>query len=191
MDLKQKIQGFEVLASWRDGENDGTVFIARQKYDTSPYCKFVVSRTFDGETWEHGDYFHSADYGGERKAFMAAMLRFLYRSGFTSYFNRLYGTLDTWAERGMRDLGLKHAQDNTAQRRQLHDDIRKVLDSMEVGEVRTRLILWDQYNYTSSGLLMASRTAHDAALHYIVDNSKGAYEWTTDDREVEAVIRLR
>lgn len=196
MELNPTINQLEVVATWKsENESDGTVFIARRTFSKdSPHCEFVVSRTYDGETWEHGEYFHSGDYGSEQKAKLAAMLRFLYRAGFTYYFSRLYDILQPWALRGVQDLGLVHTPDNPKSvGGRLYETVRAVLNDMSVGEVlseeevhRLRQIAGGAYHIEVSG-----RAATSNALNHTVKHSKGEWEWTTDNEERKAVIRLR
>jgi hypothetical protein len=192
--MNPKINGLDVVASWKaDNEYDGTVFIARRTFsESSPHCEFVVSRTWDGETWEHGEYFHSADYGSEQKAKLAAMLRFLYRAGFTSYFGRLNDILEPWAKKGMDDLGLSHSPDRAEPRYSLHESIKAALADLRVGEYWTvREIHHKRQQKNDRPFELGGTGATVSALRHIIEQSKGEFEWTTNDKEAKAVIRLR
>lgn len=194
MELNPTINQLEVVATWKmDNEHDGTVFIARRTFsESSPHCEFVVSRTFDGETWEHGEYFHSGDYGGEEKAKLAAMLRFLYRAGFTHYFRRLYDILGPWALRGMDHLGIYHKPDRGEPRYSLHQSIEKALAKLPLGQMWTiREVHAERQKANDRPFEVGGTAATITALEYIIAQSKGEFMWTTNDYEAKAVIRLR
>jgi len=183
MKMHNSIGGYPVLMmAERDSD---LIVLLRKPYEL--HVEFVVAAS-DGEAFWDSAYFHSADYGGEQSALLAARLRWLYRAGFTADFNRLskLRMSQHWVNKALENLGI------SVRGNRVHEAISQVISDMEVGEVlrvaevhKLRCVAgnWDSYSHGTA--------ATNAALDGMIRDGQAGIEWTTDENERRAIIKLR
>jgi len=175
-----KINTYPVLmVAQRDSDK---LVLLRKEYTGSDHVEFIVTATPDGQTYGDSSYFHSADYGGEEAALLAAKLRFLYRAGFTSTFDRISEKTGPWAWKGMDDLHLAHKKRNDA-RQPMYAAVRQVVMQMKTGE-------WMDFSVLNQKRLAIQGIEHFATENPVVVGIEGVIYHCKHHLEPEGLIKV-